>query len=254
MPVPTKGQLLGTLKPVVPTPPAALKAHQEMAKAFPVLRDEVVSITVDSEETYQDADRVLAKVRSTRKAWNERMEAIIRPIRTGLDHIYALNRDVDKPMELLESQLKTGMGAYKNAERLRLQAEQAERDAEQQRLADEIEEKRLAEENARTAPMRAKIAAAREKLQAAQEAIEVTPVAAPVQANYSGARTVKKIRLTDLFKLLLAVIARKVPADVIMVNQVILNSYLKTGPDNLYLPVSEWPGVETYEDTQIVGR
>lgn len=254
MPTPSKKELLGTLKPAVPTPPAALKAHQEMARAFPQLRDEVVSVQVTDEDSYLHADVVLAKVRSTRKAWNERMEAIIRPIRTGLDHIYALNRDVDRPMELLETQVKKAMGDYKTQETRRLLDEQRAKDAEDQRIAEELARVQEAEAKARTAPMRAKLAAAREALENQQQIVAEEPVATPVQANHSTTRAVKKIRVTDLGKLLLAIVAKKVPMDVILVNQVMLNSYLKLGPDNRSLPVSEWPGVETYDDTQIVGR
>lgn len=254
MATPNKKELLSTLKPAVPTPPAALKAHQEMARAFPQLRDEVVSVQVTDEDSYLHADMVLAKIRSTRKAWNERMEAIIRPIRTGLDHIYALNRDVDKPMELLEGQLKRAMSDYKTQERRQLEAAQRAKDEEDQRIADELARVQEAEAKARTAPMRAKLALAREALETQQQIVAEEPVSAPVQANHSTTRVVKKIRVIHLKMLLMAIVAGKVPMDAIAVNQVALNSYLKLGPDNNYLPVSEWPGVETYDDTQIVGR
>lgn len=254
MATPSKQQLMGTLKPIVKPPPVVAQAQREMALVIPALTSEVVAITINTEDDYLQADVVLAKVRTAKKTWVDRLEAIIRPARQSLDLLYDLNRDGVKPLEKLEGQLKTAMADYKTQERRQLEAAQRAKEEEDQRIADALQATQEAEAKARTAPMRAKLAAAREALENQQQAAAEEPVSAPVQANHSTTRAVKRIRPTDMGKILMAIIAGKVPYDVVQVNQVVLNSYLKITPEAKYLPVTEWPGVEVYDDTQIVGR
>ena len=211
---------------------------------------DVVGIVITDAEGYEAADTMLARISKARKGWGARMEKIIRPIRQGLDAIYELNRDVDKPLEGMEKTIRRAMADYKLEEHRQLQAaeEQKRRDEEQRRL--EAEEARLKAERAATPQMRGRLeaTAAKKELEADRIAMQETP--APVIADNSTDRTVKKIRVVDEDAFYKGLGEGYIPRVCAPIHQPALNKLLKDDPEG----AAAMPGVEVYDDVEIVRR
>lgn len=229
---------------------AALQAKTEALGVVQTLQTEVASLEVTSEEEYQLADQFLGRIRLKRSWWKDKMEAIIRPVRQGLDATYALNREVDKPLELLETTVKRTMADYKTQERLQLQAREEERLAEAERLRQEAEKLQAKAQTLISPVAKARaLATAAIAVEQATEIEEAEPERGVLAVN-SSARPVKKWRVVDLQMFLAAVGNGILPAEVVILNQVYLNKEFKLDPEGF----GAWPGIETYDDTQIAGR
>lgn len=232
------------------TPAQLAKRKQEGLKLVMPLTEAVQALTVADASGYQEADALLARVRTARKTWADKMEPIIRPIRQGLDNLYALNREVDKPLAQLEEMVKDEMKRFKLEEARQLRAADEEREKEQARIQAEIDAKAKAELSAKTKPMKERLAAARQALETKLEDTLLTPVQQPVRADSSSTRPVKKWRIKDLEAFVAGVVEGTVPLVYIHVNEVGMNRLFKDFPDS----VKAMPGVEVYDDVQIVGR
>lgn len=236
----------------------ALVKAGELQRLRPALQTEVAELTITDSDSYLYADELLGRVRESRKGWAtiyERVQLrVIKPIRAAIDELYALNRDVDKPLEHLETVIKTKMTAYKTAELRALQAAEDER----RRQADELERqanvKAQQEQNARTAVMRERLRNAREALE--QQAAEVAsePAPEPVRGSSSQIRMVKKVTI-NAREFCAGIAAGKVPlnlsnGDVVFIaNMTAIERFVRGGGD-----VSSWPGVTVEEVPQTVGR
>lgn len=244
--MPRKAAAVAT--PPVTVLPARIDQDQEKAEAQRLtspLAAAVGALQVTNNEEYQEADTLLARIRAARKTWGDRLEKIIRPIRTGLDEIYALNREGDKPLAALEDGVKHKMKVFKLEEQRQLQAAQNEQD----RLNREADEARRRAEAAATPQLAGRLMnqAARAE-QKAQTVYLNTPL--PVAAAQSTTRPVKGIRVKDPIKFHKGIAEGYIPLDVTEVRQGKLNTYLKEDPEG----VECWPGIEVYDDVQIVGR
>lgn len=226
------------------------KIQQEGLQLLTPIQAEVVALHVRTAEDYLAADGVLHRIRVARKTWGDRMEKIIRPIRTGLDEVYKLNRDVDRPMEVLESRVKDAMKMFKLAEQRALQAAEDARRAEEDRLRREAEEKRQAAEHATTAQMRDKLTAQAQRAEAQSETAAQEELPEAVHGMSSTTRPLKKVRVTDLTAFLQGIIDGYIPDDYVAIIQSKLNTALREDPEGM----KAWPGVEVYDDVQIVGR
>lgn len=231
-----------------------IQTKSEVMAQLPTIQTEVAQLRVVDAESYIVADGLLGRIRANRsiwgKVWARIQEKSIKPIREGLEELYSLNRDVDVPMEKLEERVKLQMKAYKIEEVRQIQARKDEQLREEARLKREAEEKAAAANRATTAQMRGKLAAASERLaqQAAAVAVEEAP--APVQGSSSGTRPKKKWRIKDMRKFCAAIGDGTLPDDCVAPLNLIMNQYFKDDP----VGMAVWPGVEVYDDVQIVGR
>jgi hypothetical protein len=236
-------------------------------------------LTITDDKGYNLADAFLAKIRTARKSdVFTRLRKIIDPIRAGLDELYAVERGIKEPLDEAEKQVKSKMRAWQLAEQERVRKEEEARRRKQEELdrqerirQREIErlerEKQEAEERAQQARTRAARLAAQQqadelqrqqdeaaetqrKADALAAAVVVAPIAQPVKAASSIVRKTSKVRVTDIVKLAEAVGKGLIPETMIQIDQVQLNLMFKNNREW----VSEWPGVEVYEDVEIAGR
>lgn len=190
------------------------------------LRTPKGAILLQTEEDYQNADAIINQVGRVRRMWADRMEPIIRPISDGLQRLYALRRDVDTPLNNIEKEVKAAMKQYKLAEAAR--------------IVEEVEE------------------------QPTSLDIESMMAAAPrpIQADATTDRKVKKWR-GDLEEFIIELAAdlkkaRKHKSTVVHPNLALIgfnekaiNTLMREqGPE----VIDEIPGLETYDDIEIVRR
>ena len=236
---------------------------ESMALARPVLA-EAALIQVTDAESYQLAGSFLAKILQARKRVAAKLNPIIQPIRAGLDLLYELRRELDTPLEQAEGKIKQEMKDWQVGEYRRIaQEREAKRREEARQLALAEAKRREAEEleakasRARSAYARlkqeelaeqAREAAAR--LEQKAEIIAAAPVDEPTKAEGSTIRKAQKWRVTDLKALVAGVATGKVPLEVLEVSSKAVNAEMKADPDF----VAGWPGVEVYDDIDVVGR
>lgn len=227
--------------------PAAIK-QAGTALLLP-LQGTVQTLLVRTEDEYQGADQVLGRIRQARKTWADKMEPIIRPIRQGLDNLYALNREVDKPLELMEGKVKGAMQEFKRLELAAIREQQRLREAETARLQAEAEAKIRAAETARTPQMQGKLQAQAARASEQAEMVAQMAAPAPVRAVSSSTRTVTRYRV-NMAQLIKGIVDGYVPPQAVELSTRYLDQQLKDDPEGL----KAWPGVDVYEDVQIVGR
>lgn len=236
---------------VIITPKTQVSTREEGLALITPLRAQIVGIgPITDEDDYAQADALYGRVKTAIKTWEARMEKIIRPIRTGLDELYALKREVAVPLKELETRIEQPMKAFKLAEHHRLlAAEQEKRDIE----AEAIEElNRLNEklEAAKTQPAKAKILQAIVTTELELEDSMVQESAAPVMGEHSGSRFAKRPQVDDLIAFCAGIGKGDIPVDCIELKQGRLNTYYREDPDT----VATFAGVSIHDDVNIVGK
>lgn len=234
----------------VPVPAAAAKAKQQTHLALVPIEAKIKALSeIQSPEEYQEMDAFLGTIQTMRRAWKEKMEPIIRPIRQGLDGLYALNREIDTPLEKAEKSVKSFMEDWKREELRQARLLEQEQAQERQRLADEQAalEERLAK--ARTNTQRQSILAKQEELTEESEQVESTMFTRTTATN-SGARTIPSWRNVNMTATLQGILRGEIPMEAIMLDVPAINAVHKVDPEL----VTSWPGFEGYEAVQIVGR
>lgn len=226
------------------------KTKQEGLAVVSPLQVQVDTLEVLTAEDYALADTLLARVRTARKTWNERMERIIRPIRTGLDELYSLNREVDKPLMRLEESVKGQMKEFKLIEQREIAAAEQKKFEAVEKLRREAEEKQRQAEAARTPQVRGRLMVSSERLQQAAVVVEQQETQAPVQAVSSSSRKLKVVKVKDILAFCGAIADGAIPHDMIIVHPGPLAKAYKENPEE----VAQWPGIEIVDDVQIVGR
>lgn len=211
------------------------KTRKSVTALVPSIGGQIDALTVDDEDSYQEADRLFGRVKDARKNWTARMEEIIRPIRTGLDKLYKLNRDVDKPLAELEARIERKMKDFKLIEARRVQQEQEQVEQERQRLLKQ-------QEKAKTPTKQQDIAV---QLESVEQWEPET-----VKAANSAARPVRKVRIVDAVAFAKAVGAGLIPEDCIVVHMPAVNRYFKDDAET----VENWPGIEAFDDVDIRSR
>lgn len=196
-------------------------------------------------EDYTAMDGALGVIRENQKKvdtlFNDDEKGLIRPIRIGLDRLYALQRALLAPFNLAETEAKKKMAAYKLEE-------------------DKIKEVAEREERARIAKQQDDIN--KEMVAKAKELGVAAPVVkavflptaapAPVKGDHSRSRIVEKIRVTDMATLKEAIECGLAHADCLTViaDMDYIKLWFDTDPD----AVRNCPGIEVYKEAQIGGR
>ncbi len=233
---------------LLPTP--ALKS-EGLALMRP-LATRVEALEVTSPETYEDASRVLADVRSARARWDAKITPSIDGIRKGLDGLYALRREVDDPLKAMETAVKGEMSTYD----LKLLAARRQAEAEAQRLQLEAERQRQKAAELKTAPAKARLVAAAEATEARAETAAERAAEVPlVKASGSRRRIVVKWRVDDLAQFIEAMFTMPVgavepPLEAFAVVKSVMDAWVRERPE----VVAAWPGVSTFEVVEIAGR
>lgn len=227
------------------------------------LQPSVEALEVLTAEDYEEADRLLSRVQVARKSWAAEMygpesdpkkqTGPIPSIRRGLDQLYALNRKIDQPLEALETSIKGKMKSFKLEEQRQLQAaERAKQDEidRKQREADALTAKAL---SAATPQLAGRFANQASRLDDQIEEVKATPLAAPVQGFSSQVRTKKKWRVAKMSDFLTACLDGTLGLEWATISpegKATLDQVLKDDPDSL----AAYPGIEVYDDINIVGR
>src|SRR3990167_2647018 len=148
--------------------------------------------------------------------------------------------------------VRAKMQDYKREEARQLAEAQRAADAATAKLTQQLEEAEETAQSARTAQMRERLAAKRDQLATAIEEVAAEVPEATTAAG-STTRTVTRWKLADmengLETVLRGVLAGKIPAAAITLNEVYINRKM-TEPET----VASWPGFEVYEDVVIVRR
>lgn len=240
----------------VPQMTSAVPAKREGLALITPLQAEVEALTVETPEGYLAADLILGRIQTARKTWKLKMYGTaakpgpIPSIRSGLDQLYELNREIDSPLEKLEEKTKSAMKVFKLAELRASQEEERERqriEEEKQRAIDELERKKaLLKTPAAKARVEERI------IEVAEELDEVQQQTAPEQTVGEKSRTTaKKIPvIMDLSAFIKGIAEGMVPEDCVQINMTRLRQYFKDEPE----AVAMFPGVEIQDDIQIIGR
>jgi hypothetical protein len=235
--------------PIVRTPAIdTSKAEQAVSTLVPRAQ----SVTVTDEASYQLADSLLARISTARADWKADTATVLDPINAARTAAMELRAKYDGPLKLGEDRLREGMRQFRLSENRRIQQEEEKKRQEQLRQDREAEEKRQAAENARTPQMKGKLLAEAARLEERADLTAAAPISRPVQAAHSGQRVTRKCRMKDgqWRQILKGILDGVIPADVVSIQDSTINAYFKSAPAE----VSQWPGVEVFDDVDIVRR
>lgn len=246
--------------PVIDVPVATvavLKDKREGLALITPLQQEVELLeAIDSPAELAVADELFGRIQKARKTWKTKMYGTtakpgpIPSIRSGLDQLYALNREVDGPLEKLETSVETIMKSY----HLRLLKEKQEEEAakkrreeESQRVLEELERKKAL---LKTPQAQAKVEAQILEVAAEIDEIQQEEVTEqPEMANSTG-RPRKVPTVLSVSDVCQGIVDGVIPEDLVTVNMVRLRAYYKEDPESVAL----FPGIELQDDVTIVGR
>ena len=240
------------IAPGAKIPPHLVKAKAEGTHLVNPIREQVAALTVNTSEEYAEADALLHRIQSSIRLWDDKMEAILAPLREAKSAADALKRDVRRPLVEFEDEVKALMRAYKLQEAKQIEEareKQAEKQTEVQAKLEETAERELA---ARTRQLRERLAARRQQLEQEAQTLE-REVIAPTVAEHSTTRKVPKWRYVGTLKQLCKdVVAGKVPEGVVLMDYSTINRIHldKEGRERM----ASWPNFELYEDIVIAGR
>ena len=233
---------------------------------------EANAIVITDQTSYTAADLVLFKIRSARKTVaaliEDRVDSIIKPIRTGLDKLYearrALIADLDTPLETAEKTAKRKMAAFQDEERRRAEETARKKREEEARLErerqDAVRAQREAEELAaisnsirdrQIANLAAEEARQRQaRIEQERQQVSAAPVAVPVRGAGSRVTLIKTWEITDMSLFIAGVLSGEIPETVLQVNEAVMDAYWKADRG----VVLSWSGVGLKEGTRVGGR
>jgi hypothetical protein len=228
----------------------------EVLATLPILQQEVQELIVETPEQYAYADSLLGRVNASKRVWEpiwtRIYEKSIKPIREGLEELYQMNRDVEKPHTMLETLIKDKMKGYKLKELQRSQEADRQKKAEEQRLQREAEETQRRIEQAKTPQMRGKLAVQVQKIETQIQQVQEQPALEKVAGVSSTTRGKKVPRVTNVYLFCRGIAEGSIPVDCIEIKDSKLAAYYKEDPNT----VAGWSelGVAIEDDIQIVGR
>ena len=253
----TQTSAVTTEMEITPIPAIARTAILKARAAALTITQEAIDLAKDmvivTEADYHKADDILHKIKVVQKRAGEPLEEVIRPVRQGLDGVYAINRAIQNPLLDVEVVVKEKMRVWKIAEMDRVRKAREEEDRRQREYREQVRREQEAADKLRAEANRAP---APQPFEVAQDAtvetyaVPAAPLPQPIRAASSTARQIKKWRVADLELLVKAVELGIAPVEMVMVNAIAMNDLFKRDP----AAVEAFPGVETYMDIQISGR
>lgn len=244
-----KKEVVTTTKALPPRYVSIQELQREIQPLIVPVLARVKALVISGARSYALADEILTKLRYARSIIKEKMDSILDPINAARSAALKIRHDLDDPLADAEDTLRTGMKTFKLGEARKVADEQARRDreaAELRRLAGERERQA---QNAKTRLMAARLAAQSQDLEEKAEEVEAAPIPAPVQVRNSGTRTIPKWRIISTGDFIQHVAGGWAPDECLTVDKAVMDRLFKTRPD-----FKDWPGVECYDDIQIVGR
>lgn len=232
--------------------PSIEKTEQSLATITSPIITRIQTIQVTDQATYAQADAVLTRIREARKQITTEMDLILRPINESRNAVITLRHKLDDPLADGEATIKAQMKEWQQ-EQSRLALESVRRaQAEADQLRMEAERKQRAIEQAKTPQMKVRLQEQQAAIQQRAADVLVRPLVAPVQVAGSTTRKVKQVRVADSLTFMRAAADPQsdVPTEILVVDMVALRKLYSATPDM----VKAWPGIEEYEDIQIVGR
>lgn len=211
---------------------------------------------ITTPEELATADKLHHEVQQARKVWKLKMYGTkaapgpIPAIRSGLDQLYALNREIDEPLGLLETTIERAMKGY----HLRIEQERLDRERERQEAEDEAqrEVERLAAKAQAAKPGSVAQVKALELLEQAEaEVVEAQMAVEEREQSEHTATKFKKVpTVSDVLAFCAAIGTGDIPADCIEVKGARLKAYYKEEPET----VANFPGVTLIDAVEIIGR
>lgn len=236
------------------------KAQQQgLALANPIVQ-QLSGMTITTAEEYLAADQLLGRVRNARKQWGSIWQQfytrVVQPQKQALDGMYAINREIEKPLEDGEKKLKGLMADYKTEERRLLEEANRKRDEEAQEVQAQIERTQAKLATARGSA-KAVLSNNLNRLENQQQTI-MEDVPLPVLASNSTERTIKVLKLNNLVRLAEYLASDEVdPQDfaAAAVLEAVEQALQKAGKTQAEKErLAQWPGVSLVDQPQIVGR
>lgn len=245
---------------VVDVPPSAIQARKESTLISSSITGRADSLEVLDDSSFAVADSYLVLLHNAQVRIEEKFSTALSPARETLDAAKRTHKAIQDLMNealqhIQDSQasLRSRMKEYRILEARRIEMEKRDREIQERKAQAELEVLQKREESARTESMRSRIASQREQLELqAAENMAARPEAIPVKVAGSTTRTVKKWRVTDIVALTRAALdpTNPVPQSILGIDREALDYCFRTGQS----AVAKWPGVEVYDDIQIVRR
>ena len=215
------------------------------------LEELVEALEVKTDEDYEAADELLTRVRQAVAKWENKINPVIEPQRKALDAAYKLKNEFLHPLQAMEKAIKGEMATYKRLQLERVREAEAARQQEIDRLQREADIRAQQFKVAKTSPMKERLRQQREALaEQIAEKEQESVTATPIKVAGSQVRQKKKAEVHDIKAFMLAVVAGKIPLDLIEVNTSQLRLQFTAQP----AIVSQWPGVKIVDDIVIAGR
>lgn len=234
--------------------PGTEETKAKVLAVLPTLTQEVNELTVTDEASYQYADALLGRIITSRKVWapvwQRIMEKTVQPIRSGLENLYAMNREIEKPHDALEEKVKKVMKAFKLREQQQITEATRKRDEEAARLQREADEKLRQAQQARSPQLKGRLEAAAQRITEAATAVVEQEQPQRVTGTASSTRTKKIPSVPDRKPFLRCILSGEIPDDCWLIDATRLAQYYKENPE----VVASWPGVSIIDDITIVGR
>lgn len=245
---------------VVDVPPSAIQARRESTLISSSITGRVDSLEVLDDSSFAVADSYLVLLHNAQVRIEEKFSTALSPAKETLDAAKRTHKAIQDLMNealqhIQDSQasLRSRMKEYRTLEARRIELERRDRGIQERKAQQELEALQRKEGAAKTEAMRSRIASQREQLELqTAEKLVTRPEAVPVRVAGSTTRTVKKWRVTDIVALTRAALdpASPVPQSILGVDREALDYCFRTGQS----AVEKWPGVEVYDDIQIVRR
>lgn len=236
---------------------AQLKTKREGLALIDPLKQEVDLLeSISTPGELAVADELFGRIQKARKTWRLKMYGTeakpgpIPSIRSGLDQLYAINREVDKPLETMENTVEKAMKAYHLAKLKEQQEEQAAKDRAEANKRAELEELERKKAALKLPAAKAKVEQQIIEVESELEEIQEEETPEPQELENSTGRPRKVPTLKSISDVAQGVVQGLIPEDCLIVNMVKVRAYYKEDP----AAVALFPGITLEDDIVIVGH
>lgn len=233
-----------------PQPNNQLEHIKQGAAAQQAMLQMAKTVIITDAASFAKADLALSRLTDQFNHFDASFSEILDPLNAARLATNKVKKEVMDPWQLAIEFVTGRMKAYKMEEARLAREEEIRVQIESRKLLEEAERKERQAENAKSEAVRKRLEKAKEVLEEQAREVVAVPIAAPVRVENSTTRKVKAWKLTGMPDLVEAVMACRVPMEALRVDDVWMNRKLKESPDE----VAVYPGIEVYEDIQIVRR
>lgn len=236
-------------KPTVPPPPQLERIKKEASiDIVPIAKAN--SLMVTDATSFARADAILAQLDARCNHYESLFSEILDPLNAARTATLKAKKEVLDPWTHAVDYIRLQMKQFKNEEARLIQQEKDRVETEQRQLLEEAQRKDRQAEAAKNPKVQERLAQAARALTEQAQEVTAVPVIAPVAVIGSTTRTVKAWRLVDLEDLIEAVSKGIVGREALKVDEDWARQMLRANPAAL----AKVPGIEVYDDVQIVRR